>query len=344
MNIDLAKNISELLFQHETVIFPGFGGIVTGYKSASIDYVQGLIHPPSKELTFNEKLTINDGMLERFVRERYDVSYEEAQQAVGAYVTKIQVSLDKGELVFFPKVGRLYRNYERKLQFLQDNTNYNTDTFGLPPVQFYPILRSKDGLAKEAPVPIEQHQMVGTKTTNFAHILQRAMPVLIGFAVVGIAISLFLLRPDGLLNENGPSTLPVSQNINKKPSATEKASMLDVVKKKKEVVKESVAPVVEETVIDEDEVNYENDFVVEENARKAAQKECVIIVGAFSKKSGVQKTVDAIYDLGFDAYQDKKRGLTRVGVQFAYEDTHDIERTLKRVRKTIHHKAWVYKD
>ncbi len=344
MNIDLAKNISELLFQHETVIFPGFGGIVTGYKSASIDYVQGLIYPPSKELTFNEKLTINDGMLERFVRERYDLSYEEAQQAVGAYVTKIQVSLDKGELVFFPKVGRLYRNYERKLQFLQDNTNYNTDTFGLPPVQFYPILRSKDGLAKEAPVPVEQHQMVGTKSSNFAQMLQRVMPVLIGFAVVGIAISLFLLRPEGILNENGPATLPVSQNINKKPSSSpERASIIDMVKKKGGV-KKAIAPVVEEEVIDEDEIDYEDDLIVEEAARKAAQKECVIIVGAFSKKSGVQKTVDAIYDLGYDAYQDKKRGLTRVGVQFAYEDNQDIERVLKRVRKKIHHKAWVYKD
>ena len=340
MNIDLAKSISELLFQHETVIFPGFGGIVTGYKSASIDYVQGLIYPPSKELTFNEKLTINDGMLERFVRERYDLSYEEAQQAVGAYVTKIQVSLEKGELVFFPKVGRLYRNYERKLQFLQDNTNYNTDTFGLPPVQFYPILRSKDALVNEAPIPVEQHQMVGSKTTNFAQMVQRAMPALIGFAVVGIAISLFLLRPEGILNENGPSTLPVSQNINKKPSSPEQASILDIVKKK-EIVK---APIVEAKAEDEDEVNYENDFVVEEAARKAAQKECVIIVGAFSKKSGIQRTVDEIYDLGYDAYQDKKRGLTRVGIQFAYEDKKDIERALKRVRKSIHHKAWVYKE
>jgi len=341
MNIDLAKHISELLFQHETVIFPGFGGIVTGYKSASIDYVQGLIHPPSKELTFNEKLTINDGMLERFVRDRYDMSYEEAQQAVGAYVTKVQVSLDKGELVFFPKVGRLYRNYERKLQFLQDNTNYNTATFGLPPVQFYPILRSKDALAKEAPVPIEQHQMVGNKT-SFAKIAQRAMPVLIGFAVVGIAISLFLLRPEGILDENGPSTLPVAQRLNKKPAATEKASILNLSNDKKAAIKKT-APVVAQEV-EEDEVDYASDFEAEEMARKAAQKECVIIVGAFSKKSGVQKTVDKIYDLGYDAYQDKKRGLTRVGVQFAYKNRNDIEKALKRVRKNIHHKAWVYKD
>ena len=340
MNIDLAKNISELLYKHETLILPGFGGIVSGYKSASIDYVQGLLYPPSRELTFNEKLTINDGILERFVCERYDLGKEEAEQAIGAFITRIQVSLEKGEIVFFPKVGRLYRNYERKLQFLQDNTNYNTETYGLPPVQFYPILRSKEGLInEEARIPVEEVLIVNNKKGVVAWV-QSAMPLLIGFIVVGIAISIFFLRPDGALEQTGPSKLPVTQRLNKKPASTEKAGILNIEKKT-----EISTPInKEEIVIEADLDDIEEVIDTEEITRAPSQKACIIIVGAYSKKSGVQKTIENIYELGYDAYKDKKKGLTRVGVQFAYEDANDIEKTLKQVRKSIHHKAWILKD
>ncbi len=346
MKIDLAKNISELLYQHETLVFPGFGGIVSGYKSASIDYVQGLLHPPSKELTFNEKLTINDGVLERFVRERYDLSTQEAAQAVGEYVTSIQVSLDKGEIVFFPKVGRLYRNYERKLQFLQDSTNYNTNTFGLPSVQFYPILRSKESLIKEAPVPIQEHKMVGTRT-NLAKRLQGAMPMLIGFLVVSIAVALYMIKPDDLFTVENPATMPVSERINKKPTTPNRASILDLDSSETSIFSEKKNEVAEEVTEPSDELEeslVEETIDSESITRAPTQKECIIIVGAFRKKSGVQKTVEAVYELGYDAYKDKKGDLTRVGVQFSYEEEKDIKQVLNRVRKSIHHRAWIFKD
>ena len=55
--------IQELLYEHNSVIIPSFGGFTAGYKPASIDHVQGVIFPPSKDLKFNRYLTINDGIL-----------------------------------------------------------------------------------------------------------------------------------------------------------------------------------------------------------------------------------------------------------------------------------------
>jgi len=40
MQIDIPKQISELLYQHDSVIVPGLGGFVTEYKPVVIDHVQ----------------------------------------------------------------------------------------------------------------------------------------------------------------------------------------------------------------------------------------------------------------------------------------------------------------
>ena len=55
--------LRELLFVQECVIIPGFGGFLTKYKSADIDYLNYTITPPTKSISFNRQLRNDDGLL-----------------------------------------------------------------------------------------------------------------------------------------------------------------------------------------------------------------------------------------------------------------------------------------
>ncbi|MFT4668116.1 MAG: cell division septation protein DedD [Polaribacter sp.] len=338
MNLDLAPHIYTLLFQQDTVIFPDFGGLVGSYNPASIDYVQGIIYPPSKALVLNERLTTNDGVLEHFVRTTFDLTGDEAILVIKNFIEGMNEALDRGEIVLFPKVGRLYKNYERKLQFLQENTNFNKDTYGLPPIQFYPILRSREAeQVSDAPTPVAEKKMVG-KTRTMARWVQTALPIVIGCAVVSIAVSLYFISPVSNADIAGEiQKLPVLETrLNQKPEMEHAGigSMLRNKEDRHKPVQEK-----EEIIVPENEI--EEPIETEAATYAPAGKECVIIIGAFSKKAGVRSTVEQIYGLGYDAYQDQKRGLTRVGVQLSYEKEGDIDRALKLVRKKINKKAWV---
>ena len=54
------KHINELLYNHDCVIVPEFGGFVTNYASAKIHPVQHTFTPPSKNIVFNKNLKNND--------------------------------------------------------------------------------------------------------------------------------------------------------------------------------------------------------------------------------------------------------------------------------------------
>ena len=57
MNKSVAHYISELLFLHDCVIVPEFGGFVGNKKSAYINPISGIIYSPSKQLLFNKNFS-----------------------------------------------------------------------------------------------------------------------------------------------------------------------------------------------------------------------------------------------------------------------------------------------
>ena len=50
MNKSVAHYISELLFLHDCVIVPEFGGFVGNKKSAQLNKTTGTLTPPSKQI------------------------------------------------------------------------------------------------------------------------------------------------------------------------------------------------------------------------------------------------------------------------------------------------------
>lgn len=144
MQIDIAAHIEKLLFEHETLIVPGFGGFTATRAAAAVDFVGGTVAPPAKSLAFNENLTVDDGILVHDVAHAHGVDNDEARAAIQHFVDSTKEALSRREIVTFAGIGRLYKNYAQKIQFLPDTTNFNTESYGLPPLQFSPLARARE--------------------------------------------------------------------------------------------------------------------------------------------------------------------------------------------------------
>lgn len=153
MQIDIASHIEKLLFLHDALVIPSFGGFTAMRAPAGVDYVGGAVTPPSKTLTFNENLTVDDGILVDDLVAAYHITTEEAREAIQQFVDQIQTQLNQREIVTLSGVGRLYKNYVQKIQFLPDATNFHAGSYGLPPLQFSPIARSREVVEKATPAP-----------------------------------------------------------------------------------------------------------------------------------------------------------------------------------------------
>lgn len=142
--MDISVYISELLYEHECVIVPGFGGFLAQYKPAYIHPTQHTIAPPAKSVSFNAQLSINDGLLVNYLAQEEGITYPQATDKIETWVRVTKALLKKGEDVNLPKIGRFYNDIERHLQFQPDNSvNYLKSSFGLPVIEAAPILRGK---------------------------------------------------------------------------------------------------------------------------------------------------------------------------------------------------------
>jgi len=135
----IAKHITELLYHHDCVILPDFGGFISNYHSAKIDTHRKLIHPPTKNVLFNKHVKVNDGLLASKLVKEESISYERAIKELTKFTNRIKKQINSGERVSLDKVGVLYLDKENNIQFNQDATNFLTSSFGLPSVDLIPI-------------------------------------------------------------------------------------------------------------------------------------------------------------------------------------------------------------
>ena len=142
----LDQYISELLFEHECVIIPGFGGIVANYRPSFLNPAHHTFSPPSKRLAFNANLRTNDGLLASHLSKRLSVNYNEANSYISSFVNDCTKSLQDGQKLVLDKVGVLYMDGEKHLQFMPDaSVNYLKSSFGFTSLHSPAIRRDDAG-------------------------------------------------------------------------------------------------------------------------------------------------------------------------------------------------------
>lgn len=164
MKVD--KHISELLYEHDCVIIPDFGGFVANYAPAKIHPAQHTFTPPSKNISFNRHLKNNDGLLANRIATVEKTTFPEALKYISHFTSATNARLKKGEKVAIDEVGSLYLDTERNIQFEPRTTNYLLDAFGLAQFQSPTIKRDtitkrveKELKKDRGPIPAERKKI-----------------------------------------------------------------------------------------------------------------------------------------------------------------------------------------
>ncbi|MGZ4056652.1 MAG: HU domain-containing protein [Bacteroidia bacterium] len=206
------KHISELLYEHDCVIVPDFGGFVANYAPAKIHPTQHTFTPPSKNIVFNKNLKNNDGLLANHIATTDNSNYQDALKYINHFVDFSYAQLKKGVKVNIDDVGVLFLDVERNIQFKPSTTNYLLDAFGMSQFQSPAIKRDTATKRLEKEFKDRDAIPVEKKKRNRKRYVALAIAAPLVFAMIWIP-----LKTDLLKNINYANINPFASKEIKKP-------------------------------------------------------------------------------------------------------------------------------
>ena len=226
MNLD--QYISELLFEHDCVIIPGFGGIVTSYRSSFLNPARHTFSPPSKKLAFNASLRNNDGLLANHLCNSLSINYQEANNHINKFVESCMATLKDGRKLSIEKIGQLYLDDEHNLQFVPDvNVNYLKSSFGLYTIHSPAVRRSVESPFEGADFMPIHKKKAKSGITRFAWRFIEVIPA-------AAVLVLLVLNPTIIqkLNQQAASINPFGKQPKSELAVTENSKLSADEKKK----------------------------------------------------------------------------------------------------------------
>lgn len=140
MGTPVTTYIASLLYQHDYVVIPGFGGFVARKIPATFHENGFAIYPPRKEVIFNPDLTADDGLLVQKMAGELEMPLEKAAQLIHSETKDWTSQLKAGEGLFFDGLGIIKLNLNGKPEFTQFvHTNFLVDSFGLKIAKAKPV-------------------------------------------------------------------------------------------------------------------------------------------------------------------------------------------------------------
>jgi cell division septation protein DedD len=343
MQIDIPAHIEKLLFLHDTLNIPDFGGFTAVRAAASVDYVGGTVNPPNKSLSFSENLTLDDGILVEDIASTHGISYEDARHALADFVEKMRDLLNQREIVTLPGVGRLYKNYVQKIQFLPDSTNYSTESFGLSPLQFSPIARSREVSEKAPDLTPTATAVNASKPVAAPDVPVYTTPIVktparsnVWLVAGSILLVLGMIAGVWWLRAHIPAKTPLAK-VEKEKSEKPLKSVPEAAEPAKPSTKTNVAPIVNKPATPKGEdldkqVKASVAQKVEEARRETldANKKgrlCVLIIATLQEKANADRTIQTLKKAGYEVYVSQKKGY-QVGIQFKYQNIQEIQQKI----------------
>ncbi len=282
--------ISELLFLHDCVIIPEFGGFVGNNRSATLNEISGTIYPPSKEILFNKNLNKNDGLLINHIALSERITNDESKNILSDFVNKINTRLKTVRTFRIEKVGLFSVGLDNNILFLQDSfINYNMNSFGL----------SSEKSKKTNKIEKEVEKIITPISTKEGRRKSwRAAAILI--PIIGLSL-ISITQEDKINNIYSQmatmNPLSVFETENKEVEDTKQIEETSEIKIVPEIT-ETKEIVVKEIVIEE----------------KSLEKKYFIIAGSFGEEENANRLVKQLQSESFDAeiIGTNKNGLFRV--------------------------------
>jgi cell division septation protein DedD len=328
------KYINELLFEHNCVIVPGFGGLVTNTEKARINTLTHQIHPACKTIAFNQKLSQNDGLLANHLVRKLNISYDEAMLQIAQYAAHINRELKTKNSYTLPRVGDFFLNRENSIQFVPSaDSNHLYASFGMGVISLPGVGANQRNLINAE----KQGNGRGRKLQWIAS--TAAAMLIIAACIFSFKADLFKLNRqivtlnpfDTILGQNdqtaSPSVAPETAAVTISPEISTTVSG--------EAPKEETASV----PVTKPEVNTPE---VVENIKPADGRKFYIIGGAFSNRANAERYKIFLSKKGFtaDLAGQTRSGLTRVSYE-VYPDSLQAATRLEFIKSNDNQSAWL---
>ena len=129
--MELAIFIKNLLYNHDIVIIPGFGALITNYKPAEINPSDRTISPPGKFLVFDIEKNQSDDLLADEIALYKNISKEDAKKLIKKDVNELVTRLNQGETVLLEGLGYFSKERDTVRFEKEKDANFLTDSYGL---------------------------------------------------------------------------------------------------------------------------------------------------------------------------------------------------------------------
>ncbi len=352
MSFSVEQSIRELLFEQECVVLPGFGGFITNYKSAEINYITNILSPPTKAISFNRQLRNDDGILTHAYSSLNNVPYKDAQIAVREWVNKLDEVIKTDKQYTLKGIGTFEWNTENStIQFKSVNTeNFLAESYGFQPVCAVPIARIFESTLKEQPleIPINQQLEIeesvqelaleNTKTSSSIWPTLALAACTLGVMLMplfNVSVPSLNLNQASLYTVFAENLLP-KQSLELHPIATQISAPTFVLSTVAEV---KATPLKVETIIavEKEETSIATPVVIENEPTFA------LVMGAFKDEANATKLLKEsnakFSDFSFITF--KKGPLTYVAIS-AGNSNQDAQSTLQKA-KSKNIDCWIKK-
>lgn len=292
MNKTIPHYISELLFLHECVIIPEFGGFIGSRKSAELNKFTGTLSPPSKQILFNRNLKSNDGLLVAHIANKEEIKTENAKDNILKFVSEINTKLNTSKVLRLDKIGLFTMGKEGNIIFLQDSSiNYNLDTFGMTPTYNKSIIRK-----------IETKKQIDTAVHKIKNPSKKSKYLLRAAAVLIPLIALSYISISKQEKINNVYTQMASLNL-----FSSNSNNNDIIVKvpSKKTEKENIPHIIKTDI-------------VKKTSPIIKQKKYYVIAGSFSVKKNANKMLSKLNRWNYNSEIVKGENLLRVSYDSFY--------------------------
>lgn len=118
--IPVQNIINSVVKEHEFVVLPEFGAILSHQIAASFDSERGKFIPASRKLSFNESLKQDDGFLANYISRNESITHQEALLYLKKYIQILKLEIQNVGSTQINGVGIFQRNGEGRLLFEPD--------------------------------------------------------------------------------------------------------------------------------------------------------------------------------------------------------------------------------
>lgn len=353
--------ISDLLYSYDCVIVPEFGGFVANYSSAKLNSIQHKFQPPSKKISFNQQLQNNDGLLTNHIAGKKEINYADAKELIERFVKQSKKELQEGDRIKIEKVGTLYLDAEKNIQFIAENsTNYLPDSFGLEAFRALPIEREK--IENRIAEKIKQSPVIIKEKLNDSDQKKKVHWIPAAAILAFLILSGFIINLQfNLIDSSGINYSSFRFNASEKPLYQHKEMHIDPIAFEEDIVskelwfpadsisrfissnEEKTALFVDNRIekIEPREVKKDNTRVENNSGTSNIGLKFHVVAGCFTQTTNAYKLLDQLTLKGYDAVflgSYKKYQAVSIG---SFNSREEALNLLREVRNQDHPNAWL---